>query len=1127
MNCPKCNFQNPDGIKFCGECGSKLEKLCPKCGFSNPPKFKFCGECGEKFDNSINLLEPKSYTPNHLADKILTTRSSIEGERKLVTVLFADVANYTCISERLDPEEVHLIMDGCFKILIDEIHKYEGTINQFTGDGVMALFGAPLAHEDHAQRACRSAISIQIAFKKYKKELQEKFNIQFELRIGINSGLVVVGSIGDDLRMDYTAVGDTTNLAARMESHAKPGSILLSQKTKRIVEDFFELEFFGEIKVKGKEKPQKAYQLIRTGNIETRIGASQLKGFTRFVGRKESMKMLLDCYTKANEGTGQVIGIVGEAGVGKSRLLIEMKKNIPQENYEYIEGRCLQYGRSILYLPILDIIRSVFKIKDDDQEFIVKRRIKEVLSYFGSQFNKINPAIEDILSLKVDNTDFRKLEPKDKREVLFEGIRDLLLKISQHKTLVLAIEDLHWIDKASEEFIQYFMDWIATAKVLLLLLYRPEYTHQWGSKTFYTKIGVDQLSLDSSGKLVHAILEEGSVAPELNQLILNRSSGNPLFMEEFTHTLIENGSIEKYNNQYRIKGNLENIKVPDTIQGIIAARIDRLEDNLKRTLQVASVIGRDFAFRILQTITGMQAELKSYLLNLQGLEFIYEKKMFPELEYIFKHALTQEVAYRSLLQLRRKEIHNKIGEAIERLYPQREEEFFEILSFHYLKAENYKYAFKYLKKSATKCLHKFSLKESNDYYLKAYKIFDEKIHSSEDLIGLLVAWGNVLHLNGAYEKLIKIFEKHEQIANSLPQSKMVGTFYSWLGIAFQCQEKLKDSKKYLLIAKNIGKKINDDTVLGYAYSGLSYTLSDIGEIDNAIICGEKATKLCISNPMESELMHLALSGLAYSYYFKGNVQETYNTAKLLIEYGTKRSNHRCKIMGFVFSGAAEILNGDYEAALNKIQKGCNISSDPLLTNSAKFWLGYNCILLNRFNKAEKLLKEVLDFSLDSGAEYLKTSVIGLQGILDIVNGNFAKGFAKINDIRTDFKSKDSKYRHAALELMVGQIYSSLIKKDKKTSIDFLMVVKNFSFLLTNIPHAFEKAEKHLLSAVQISEQLGAKSVLGQSHLELGYLYKSKRKKIQSMENANIALNIFIETDAQFYIAQTEKLISQL
>ena len=736
MKCPNCEHENREGAKFCGNCSGKLLLICSRCNTENTPVNKFCDECGFSLKEPqepipVDYTQPQSYTPKFLADKILTTRSSIEGERKLVTVFFADVANYTSISENLDPEEVHQIMDGCFKILMDEIHKYEGTINQFTGDGVMALFGAPVAHEDHAQRACYAALSIQKATGEYGGKIKKDTGVDFKMRIGLNSGPVIVGSIGDDLRMDYTAVGDTTNLASRMESAASPGNVLVSKNTHRLAKDFFEFETLAKIEMKGKEEPQEAYRLLRTSEVDTRFKASVVKGLTRFVGRKNSMSALMEVYEKARSGTGQVVGIVGEAGVGKSRLLLEFRNRTIQDQYKYLEGRCLHYGGSMAYLPILDILRSYFEIKEGEREYVIKKKMKEKILLLDQKLEYTLPSFHDLLSLKVDDEEYLKLKPQVKREKTFEAIRDLFSRESQNRPLILTVEDHHWIDKTSEEFLDYLIGWLANARMMLILLYRPEYTHQWGSKSCYSKIGLTQLTTKSSAELVQAMLEDGEVAPELKELVIGRAGGNPLFMEEFTGSLLENGSIEKQDKKYVLTKKISEIQVPDTIQGIIAARIDRVEESLKRIMQVASVIGREFAFSILQIITGMREELKSHLLNLQGLEFIYEKQLFPELEYIFKHAITQEVAYNSLLIKRRREIHEKIGNAIEALYMARLEEFYEILAYHYQRSDNREKAAEYLIMAAKKAAYRFASEEAMAFSEEALKILD-KLSSTEE-----------------------------------------------------------------------------------------------------------------------------------------------------------------------------------------------------------------------------------------------------------------------------------------------------------------------------------------------------------------------------------------------------------
>jgi len=722
MKCPECQFENRETAKFCSECGFKFGTTCPKCKHKIKPGSKFCDECGydlrrRKEAPAIDYSKPQSYTPKFLADKILTTRSSIEGERKLVTVLFADVANYTTISEKLGPEDVHQIMDGCFQILLDEIHKYEGTINQFTGDGVMALFGAPLAHEDHAQRACYAAHSIQKALENYEENIKKGFGTDFKMRLGLNSGPVVVGSIGDDLRMDYTAIGDTSNLASRIESVAGPGSILVSKHTHRLGKDFFEFKFLGIIEVKGKEAPQEVYELIKAGEVDTRIAASAAKGLTRFIGRKNTMAAIRNAWDKARAGSGQVVGIVGEAGIGKSRLLLEFRNTLNPGDFTFLEGRCLHYGGYMAYLPFLDILKLHFRVEEGEGESAITSKIKDKLTELDAALVPITlSAFQDLLSLKTEDENWLNLEPKEKRSRTFEALRNLLISVSRKRPLVVAIEDLHWMDKTSEEFLNYFIDWLAQSPILLILLYRPEYIHQLGSKSYYTKIGLSQLTSQSSAELIRAILYDCEIDPGLEKLIMDRSAGTPFYIEELAFSLLENGSIQREMNQCYLAKAPKDIQVPDTIHGIIAARMDRLEDNQKRTMQVASVIGRDFAFRILQVITGMQEELKSYLLNLQGLEFIYEKRLFPELEYIFKHALTQEVAYNSLLLGRRKELHNKIGKAIEKIYPERLEEFYEMLAYHYYTAQNWTKALNYLVRAGDKVAAAYANQEALDYY---------------------------------------------------------------------------------------------------------------------------------------------------------------------------------------------------------------------------------------------------------------------------------------------------------------------------------------------------------------------------------------------------------------------------
>ncbi len=847
MQCPKCQFENREGAKFCKECGSKFELTCPNCGNPSTPDSKFCDNCGYDLvkpvkASPVDYSKPHSYTPKYLADKILTSRSSIEGERKLVTVMFADVANFTAISELLDPEDIHQIMDGAFQILMNEIHNFEGTINQFTGDGVMALFGAPVAHEDHAQRACLAALSTQRALQEYSQQVKAKHDVDFVLRIGLNSGPVVVGSIGDDLRMDYTAVGNTTNLANRMQGLAKPGSILVSYDTHRLVADFFKFEFSGLVQVKGIKAPQETFQLIKPSAVETRIGASVARGLKQFVGRKNSMAKLMEVYERIQSGAGQVIGVVGEAGVGKSRILLEFNSRLSKDEFIYLEGRCLPYGGSMSYLPMLDLIKSYFGIKDDNSESAIKAKLKEKISTLDENLQATIPSFQDLLSLKVDSDDFTSLDPQQKRELTFAAMRDLFMHISHDLPLIIAVEDLHWIDNTSENFLNFLIGGISNNKILIILLYRPEYTHQWGSKSYYSQIGLKQLGIPSSIQLIKTILESEEISQEIEKLVLHRTAGNPLFIEEFTQMLIEDGAIQQKRGQYLLNRKASDIKVPETIQGLIAARIDRLEDDIKSTLQVASVIGRDFAYRILQTITGMSEELKSYLFNLQDLEFIYEKKNIHELEYIFKHALTQEVAYLSLLTARRKLLHSMVGQAMETHFAERLNEYSNIIGEHFMRGEDWEKAYHYLNQAGDAAIRLYAHFEARAHFTKSLNALDHMEDTKENqrrrgdtIINLTVSsW-----LTDRADVSIERLEKAENLIRSLLDSNhrspedttRLARIHFWIGRAYYQRGEMREALGYYQKVLPVAQQTGDAKILAIPSGAIGQVLVVQGHLE--------------------------------------------------------------------------------------------------------------------------------------------------------------------------------------------------------------------------------------------------------------------------------------------------------
>jgi len=1118
MKCSKCQSENREGVKFCEDCGAKMEVKCPSCGAFIATGKRFCGECGHNLRKhkeapSVNYSEPQSYTPKHLADKILTTRSSIEGERKLVTVFFADVANYTSISEKLDPEEVHQIMDGAFKILMDETHKYEGTINQFTGDGVMALFGAPVSHEDHAQRACYAALAIQKAMGEYGDKIEKDTGVEFKMRVGLNSGPVIVGAIGDDLRMDYTAVGDTTNLGSRMESMARPGAILVSGNTHRLVRDFFEFKPLGKIEMKGKKEPQEAFELIKAGEVETRIGASIAKGLTRFVGRKNSMATLLGAFDKVKSGSGQVVGLLGEAGVGKSRLLLEMRNMLPEGEYTYLEGQCLQYGGSMPYLPLLDILRSYLDIKEGEREFLIKKKMEEKILGLDEKLKSVIPPFQDLLSLKVNDEDFEKLEPKEKRERTFEAIRDMLVRGSQERPLILTVEDSHWIDKTSEEFLNYMIGWLPNTAILLILLYRPEYTHPWGSKSYYTKIGLDQLGTDSSSELVKAILEEGEAAPELTQLVLNRAAGNPLFMEEFTHTLLENGSIERKDEKYVLSEKASDIQVPDTIQGIIAARLDRLEDNLKRTMQVASVIGRDFAFRILQTITGVREDLKSSLLNLQGLEFIYEKNLFPELEYIFKHALTQEVAYNSLLLKRRKEIHEKIGGAIEKLYAERLEEFYEMLAYHYSRSDSLEKACQYSRLSGEKAETNYSHREACDFYKGAIDLLNklpETEENKKEKLEVLGSLGAPLAFLGFPEGSLGMLQQGERLAKELGDERRLAGFYNAMGMYYSHRGDPQLGIKYSEDAFKEARKNRDIELMAPLAFALSVSYNPAGEYSKIVDMAPDVIDMIEKAERESDLFSVGVNPYSVLCSYCGQAMGfsgAFDEGKALLEKGLGNATKMNDLMalGFVeiHYGYFYITKGDWEPSKEHLEKCIKHSEETKwILASAMSWsgLGYACAMLGDPVTGKRHAEKGLKIHRDSGADMFLSLAHSQLGWIYLDLGDLKNARSLAEEALRLSQENNEKAMEGGGWLLLGTILG-------KTE-----------------PLKINKAKECILKTIEIYRGLRIKSYYSLGYLYLGQLYLNVGKKEEAIDNLKKAEGMFEEMGMDYWLGKVQEIL---
>jgi class 3 adenylate cyclase len=751
MGCPHCGQDNPTAARFCNGCGARLERACAGCGHVNPPASRFCNGCGQALPGApASPPAPDSYTPRHLAEKILTSRAALEGERKQVTVLFADLKSSMELLADRDPEDARRILDPVIEHMMAAVHRYEGTVNQVMGDGIMALFGAPLAHEDHAVRACYAALRMQETVKRYAEEVRRAQGISLRIRVGLNSGDVVVRAVGSDLRMDYTAVGQTTHLAARMEQLADPGAILLTPDTLALAEGQIEVRSLGPMPVKGMAAPIEVYEMLGASTIRSRFQAAAARGLSRFVGRTAEIGQLHEALDHARAGRGQVVGVVGEPGVGKSRLYHEFTLSHRVQGCFVLASVSVSYGKAAAYFPIIDLLRTYFRIEGRDDARTIREKVTGRLLSLDRALEPFLPAVLWLLEVPPDDPGWEHLDPAQRRRQILDGVKRLLLRESQAQPVVVIFEDLHWIDAETQALVEALVEGLPAARILMLVNYRPEYQHAWGSKTYYRQLRIDPLPAASARELLDALLGDDPTVRPLKGLLIQRTEGTPFFLEEGVRALVETKVLAGDRGSYRLLRSLDTIEVPATVKALLAARIDRLDPEDKSVLQAASVIGTDVPVDVLEAIAGVpRDELRRHLDRLQSAEFLYETALFPALEYTFKHALTHEVAYGSLLGERRRALHARIVEAIERLYADRLGEQVERLAGHAVRGEIADKAVTYLHDAGAKAVRRSANGEAVAYFTQALELLDRWPDGPErerQELRLLLALGPALQM---------------------------------------------------------------------------------------------------------------------------------------------------------------------------------------------------------------------------------------------------------------------------------------------------------------------------------------------------------------------------------------------
>ena len=789
---------------------------CLRCGAAALAAQKFCGECGSALGADA-VTRPyagvQHHTPKHLADKILTSRDSLAGERKQVTVLFADIKGSLELLSDRDPEEARKVLDPVLERMMDGVHRYEGTVNQVMGDGIMAIFGAPVAHEDHAIRACYAALRMQKEIERHADDLRQTEGISVQVRIGINSGEVVVRSIGSDLHMDYTAVGQTTHLAARMEQIARPGSIFITADCLRLAEGFVEVKRLGPVPVKGLAAPVEIYELIGAGPMRSRLQAAAARGLTPFVGRGPEMSALRDVLARAREGRGQIVAVVGEPGVGKSRLVHELVRSHHAADWLVLESRSASYGQATPYLPLIELLKNYFKIDAHDSTRSIREKVTGKILTLDPTLQEAVPPVLDLLDALYDDHPFASLDAVQHRQATYEAVTRLLLSEQRVQPVIVVFEDLHWNDSLTLGLLNELVRATADARLLLLVSYRPEYHDEWTTRANYHQVRLDPLGTDSVAELLGALLgSDASLAP-LKAFLIARTGGNPFFVEEIVQTLVESGALEGTRGRYRLTTPVASVRVPPTVQAVLAARIDGLRAPEKQLLQEAAVIGHDVPFGLLHAISRLsEDECRVSLGDLERAGFLYATQLFPDLQYTFKHSLTHDVTYSGLLHERRREIHGRIVESMETLYADRLGEQVERLAEHAARGQLREKAVAYLRQAAAKAADRQAYREAVALFeqaLAALAQLPETRANLEQAVDLRFELRNVLQPLGDRERIAECLQEARDLAARLDDASRMAWVHCYLTEHFWILGRYADAAAAGEHALAIGQRLAD------------------------------------------------------------------------------------------------------------------------------------------------------------------------------------------------------------------------------------------------------------------------------------------------------------------------------
>jgi tetratricopeptide (TPR) repeat protein len=999
------------------------------------------------------------------------------------------------------------------------VHRYEGTVNQVMGDGIMALFGAPLAHEDHAVRACYAALAMQAAVQQYAGEVQRTHGVPLQMRVGLNAGEVVVRAIGNDLHMDYSAIGQTTHLAARMEQMAMPGSCLITPAVLGLAEGYVQVRSLGPMPVRGLNAPVEVFELMGASGIRRRLQAAAVRGLTRFVGRDTELAALGQALERAGAGQGQVVAVVGEAGVGKSRLVYEGVHAPRTQGWLVLESASVSYGKATPYFPVIDLLKRYIHVEDDDEPRTIRAKVTGQVLTLDETLQEAIPPLLWLLDALPDDSPFRALDPPQRRQRLLDALKRVLLCESQVQPLLLVFEDLHWIDTETQALLDRLVDSLPTARILLLVNYRPEYQHGWSNKTSYTPLRLDPLPPTSADEVLQALLgDDPSLAP-LKPLLIARTEGNPFFLEESVRALVETGVLVGERGAYRLANALQSLQVPATVQAVLAARIDRLQPEDKHLLQTAAVIGVEVPLLLLQAIAEAPEEgLQRSLAHLQAAEFLYETRLFPEQEYTFKHALTHEVAYGSLLQERRRLLHAQIVTALEAVFPDRLAEQSERLAYHALRGAVWEKAVLYFRQAGAKAGARSALREAAAYVeqaLGALQHFPDRRDTHEQAIDLRLDLSISLFALGEHRQLLAHLREAETLATALGDQCRLGLVSARISNTLvgmgDNDGALISGQRALALATTLG----DLPLVGQANTRLGHVYHTLGDYPRAVDLLRQAVE-----SLPGELLRERFGeGVGLSVIL--SVTPRAFLLRSLAEVGTFTEGGTRGEEGVRIAEAAEHLTslivvywgvghlylrkGDFHKAIPVLERGhslCDIGQGSTYFILIAAPLGYAYALSGRVAEALPLLEQVLEEAERSGFMY-----------------SYALWVVWLSEAYLLADRQED-----ALALAQRALARAREHKERGNAAHALRLLGEIA--AQRQPPDVTQAEAHYRQALALAEALGMRPLQAHCHRGLGTLYAATGQREQAYAALSTAITLYRDMDMTFWLPQAEASLAQ-